>query len=57
MNRIKVNRVVLAGIVTLLVFILVEVIVEPIIGRVLFGSMIDKWYLEAFSTLKWSGAK
>ena len=56
MNRIKVNRVVLAGIVTLLVFILLEIIVEYVIGRALFGSMIDEWYLEAFSISKWSVA-
>jgi hypothetical protein len=56
MNRTKVNRVVLAGIVTLLVFIIVETIVESVIGRALFGSMIEGWYLKTYAISKWSVA-
>lgn len=56
MNRIKVNRVVFAGIVTLIVFIIVEIIVESVIGRALFGSMIEEWYQKTYSISKWSVA-
>jgi hypothetical protein len=44
MNRIKVKRLVLAGAVTLLVFIAVEFIVESVIGKVLLGGLIEKWH-------------
>jgi hypothetical protein len=44
MNRIKVKRLILAGLVTLLVFIAVEFIVESLIGKPLFGRAIETWH-------------
>lgn len=56
MNRIKVNRVVLAGIVTVLVFIIVEIIVESVIGVALFGNVIEEWYQKTYFISTWSVA-
>jgi hypothetical protein len=44
MNRIKVNRLILAGLVTLLTFIAVEFVVESLIYRPLFGRAIQEWH-------------
>jgi hypothetical protein len=44
MNRIKVNRLILAGSVTLLTFIVVEFVVESLISRPLFGRAIQEWH-------------
>jgi hypothetical protein len=44
MNRIKVKRLVMAGAVTLLVFIAVEFLVESVIGQALFGRLLEEWY-------------
>jgi hypothetical protein len=44
MNRIKVNRLLLAGLVTLLTFIAVEFVVESLICRPLFGRAIQEWH-------------
>jgi hypothetical protein len=44
MNRIKVDRLILAGAVTLLTFIAVEFIVESLISRPLFGRAMDAWH-------------
>ena len=44
MNKIKVNRLLLAGLVTLLTFIAVEFVVESLICRPLFGRAIQEWH-------------
>lgn len=44
MNRIKLNRLILAGAVTLLTFIVVEFVVESLISRPLFGRAIEAWH-------------
>jgi hypothetical protein len=44
MNRIKVNRLILAGFVTLLVFIAVEFILESLIFKPLFGRVMQDWH-------------
>lgn len=43
MNRIRVKRLILSGIVTLLVFIAVEILVEFVIGRAIFGESMEDW--------------
>ena len=44
MNRIKVNRLLLAGVVTLLSFIAVEFVVESLICGQLFGRAMQEWH-------------
>ena len=44
MNEIKVKRLVISGVITLLVFIAVEFIVESVVGNVLFSGAYDAWY-------------
>lgn len=45
MNRIKINRMLLAGLVTFITFIAAEILIEQVIARVLFGSSIEWFYL------------
>lgn len=45
MNEIKINRLILAGFVTLFVFIITEILVESIIGTVFFGQVLNDYYL------------
>jgi hypothetical protein len=44
MNKIKVNQLLLAGLVTLLVFIFVEFVLESLIFSQLCGRWIEDWY-------------
>lgn len=44
MNRIRINRMLLAGFVTLITFIALEILVEQVIGRIMFGNMFEQWY-------------
>jgi hypothetical protein len=44
MNRIKVDRLILAGVVTLLTFIVVEFVIESLIAKPLFGRAIQEWH-------------
>jgi hypothetical protein len=46
MNQINVRRLLIAGVITLLVFIAIEIIVESIIGRVLFRGVVEHYYGE-----------
>lgn len=46
MNEIKVKRLILAGIATLVVFIIVESAVESVLGKVLFQNFLNEWYRE-----------
>ena len=43
MNRIRVKRVILSGLITFFVFIAIEYLLERIIGNYLFGGGIDSW--------------
>ena len=51
MNRIKVNRLLLSGLVTFLVFIVLEIVIEYVLGYYLLGRFIpvlrDPWLLPA----------
>ena len=44
MNEIKVWRLLISGLITLLVFVVIELIVENVIGNVFFGGVYDAWY-------------
>lgn len=46
MNEIKVWRLLISGVITLLVFVAIELIVERVIGNVIFGGVYDAWYGE-----------
>lgn len=43
MNRIRVKRLILSGLITFFVFIAIEYLLERIIGNFLFGGGIDRW--------------
>jgi hypothetical protein len=43
MNRIRVKRLILSGLITFFVFIAIEYLLERIIGNHLFGGGIDSW--------------
>ena len=45
MNRIRLNRMLLAGLVTFFVWIIVELLVEQVIGNIVFGHLIQvEWF-------------
>lgn len=44
MNKIRINRLLLAGLVTLIVFVAVEIFVEGVIGRLVIGNRLEVWY-------------
>ena len=45
LNEIKVKRILLAGLAMLVIFIAAELLVEPLIGRLLFGKLVDHRWL------------
>jgi len=53
MNRIRIGRMLLAGLVTLLVFILLEFVWEGLIGEALFSDFV-KAYRETSVSLHWN---
>ena len=53
MNRIRLNRMLLAGIATFFAWILVELVVEQVIGRILFGNLIEQQVLQTTNILDW----
>lgn len=53
MNRIRINQMLLAGLATFFVWIAVELLVEQVIGRMLFGDLIEKQILQASSIRDW----
>lgn len=53
MNRIRLNRMLLAGIATFFAWIVVEIVVEQVIGRILFGDFIEQQVLQTTSILDW----
>jgi len=44
MNEIKVRRLLISGVITLIAFIAIEFIVEGVVGNVLFSGAYDAWY-------------
>jgi hypothetical protein len=44
MNRIRINRLLVAGLATLFVFIVVEILVEWMIGRMFYGEIFERWF-------------
>jgi hypothetical protein len=53
MNEIRVNRMVLAGLATFVVWIVAEIIVEQLIGRVLVGNHIQELWLQTTNVGDW----
>ena len=56
MNQIKVKRLLLAGLATLVVFILVEFVVEITFDRLVFEHGVSDWYLK-LGTQHWGWAE
>jgi len=56
MNEIRVKRMLLAGLATFLVWILFEILLEHIIGQLLFGNFIQEQMLEAIDVQGWSAS-
>jgi len=56
MNKIRFNRLLLAGIVTFVVWVIAEILVEQVIGRVLFGNLINRQWIHATNILNWGVA-
>jgi len=52
-NKIKINRLLLAGLVTLIVWIVVEILVEQVFGRVIFGNRIQDLWLQTTDIRHW----
>jgi hypothetical protein len=53
MNKIRINRMLLAGLVTFIVWIATEILVEQVIGRILFGNLIEEQLLQTTSIADW----
>ena len=51
MNEIRVKRMLLAGLTMFLVWIVAEIIVEQVIGRILFGNLIEERWLQTTTNL------
>ena len=44
MNRIKVGRMIISGVIVLIVFLVVEIVIEQLVGRYLFTGIIEEWF-------------
>jgi hypothetical protein len=55
MNRIRVGRLIISGVIALLVFFVVEWIIEQMLGRYLFSGIIEEW-VEVLSIQDWTFA-
>ena len=53
MNRIRVGRMIISGVITLLVFFTVEYLLEQLVGRYLFAGIIEEW-VELLSMQEWT---
>lgn len=56
MNEIRVRRLVLAGLVTFVVWIAAEILIEQVIGRALFGNLIEQQWLAMTRVGDWTAA-
>ena len=53
MNRIKIGRVIISGVIALFVFFAIEFIVEQLVGRFFFSGIIETW-VNALSIEDWT---
>jgi len=53
MNKVRISRLLLAGFVTFIVWIATELLVEQVIGRVIFGSRIQELWLHTTNLRHW----
>lgn len=56
MNKIRINRMLMAGFVTFIVWIAVEFLVEYVFGRILFGELIERQILQTTDIRDWGVA-
>ena len=56
MNEIKVKRMLLAGLAMFLVWVAVAILVEGVIGRLLFGNVIQERLLETTNLSDWNAS-
>ena len=56
MNEIRIRRLLLAGLVTFVVWVAAELVIEQVIGRMLFGNFVDEQWLEMTNVREWGGA-
>lgn len=54
MNEIRVKRLVIAGLATFVVWIVAEILVEQVIGTLVFGNRIQELWLQTTSLRDWS---
>jgi hypothetical protein len=54
MNEIKVKRLLLAGLAMFLTWMIFEVLVEQVVGRIIFGNLINELWLDAMVVNDWS---
>jgi len=55
MNEIKVKRLFVAGLATFAAWIAAEIVVEQVVGRILFGNLIAEQWFEATVLSDWGG--
>ena len=53
MNEIKVKRLLLAGLAMFLTWMIFEVLVEQVVGRIIFGNLINELWLDAMVVNDW----
>ena len=53
MNRIKVGRMIISGVIVLIVFLVVEIVIEQLVGRYLFTGIIEEWF-EVLTIQDWT---
>lgn len=53
MNKIRINRMLLAGAATFFIWVIVEIFVEEIFGRALFGDFIESQILQSTNYRDW----
>lgn len=56
MNEIRIRRLLLAGLATFVVWVAAELLIEQVIGRALFGNLVDDQWLEMTNVREWNGA-
>ena len=56
MNEIKVKRMLLAGLATFVAWIVAEFLLEQVMGRLLFGNLIEELWLQDTDVSDWSAS-
>lgn len=56
MNEIRVKRMLLAGLATFVAWIVMEILLEGVLGRILFGNLIQEQLLESTHLREWGAS-